>query len=262
MNRASFLEALLAGDQHRGGIRCRSLFSLQPNYFDELQREVRRYLACNRASDVGSDAHVTSWTSPKGQVRQYSLLNTSGLSDDFSADHNLSCSQKWFYDECRYPVIAQLINDWPDLVNFRINTLGPGAALSMHEECLLFRTNTGGVGARLRFHLPIETNPAAEVHLDGDVYHFQPGKIYLFNQGCVHSARNGGSSIRTHLVWDSLLTADVLERVLHSQPAPPYMEAQHEDPAVLRKESSGAYRRLTPEISISESHQLNICLPQ
>ncbi|WP_347331860.1 aspartyl/asparaginyl beta-hydroxylase domain-containing protein [Marinimicrobium locisalis] len=262
MDRTRFFEELLAGDQHRGGIRCLEVFSLAPRYFSELQREVSRYRACNPASVVSDEAHVTNWVSSSGQVRQYSLLNDSGRSDDFSSDHNLSCRHKWFFDEPHYPVLGQFINDWPDLVNFRITTLGPGAALSPHEECLLFRTQSGGVGARLRFHLPIDTNPSAEVHLDGDVYHLREGMVYLFNQGCVHSARNLGPDTRVHLVWDSLLTTDLLEWLLYTRPSSRLMVHQVGAPTVLRKENPGAYRRLAPVVPTSEAHQLDVCQRQ
>ena len=61
----------------------------------------------------------------------------------------------------------------------------------------------------MRFHLPIQTNDEAELHLDGLVYQLKTGVIYLVNQGCVHAAQNHGPRTRVHLVWDSLLTEEL-----------------------------------------------------
>src|SRR5262249_14818748 len=42
----------------------------------------------------------------------------------------------------------------------------------------------------------------ARVMLDGEQFQLQAGIVYFFNNGCVHSAHNGGDEPRYHLVRD------------------------------------------------------------
>jgi hypothetical protein len=122
---------------------------------------VDRLLQTERGSQVTAPSHITNWTRPRGEVLQFSLLNASGSYDDFLDDHNLSCFGKRFRGRGAYPALARLIEMIPHTINFRINLLGPGAALSPHEEHSIIRTQGGSVGLRTRFHLPIFSNPDA-----------------------------------------------------------------------------------------------------
>lgn len=265
MTRDAFLAGLVAGDQHRGGIRCLRLFRLTEEEFAGLRREVAELQRRRRPSSVADPGHVTSWTRPQGEVLQYSLLNRSGRTDDFSADHDLSCRDKWFFDAAAFPLLGDLVAALPHLVNFRINLLGPGAALPAHEEHVPFRTVGGWIGARLRFHLPVQTNPRAELHLDGRVFHLEAGVAHLVNHGCVHAAANHGATSRVHLLWDALLTEDLYRLLFGSVPRPgwwlPIPEADRE-PTPLRSEPIPPYPRLPPAVSAAEAEQLALCEPQ
>jgi hypothetical protein len=74
---------------------------------------------------------------------------------------------------------------------------------------------------RGRFHLPIVTNPEAYVLLDGDLFHLQEGRLYFFNNGCIHSAINDGETDCFHLVWDMLLTEATIELMFGDESHPP-----------------------------------------
>ncbi len=128
-------------------------------------------------------------------MSQFSLLNTTGSYGDFSTDHNLSCLGKTFRGQALYPSLASFVLAFPHAVNFRVNLMGPGAELSAHEENLVIRTRNGKVGARLRFHLPVITNPHAELTLDGWVYALSAGTVYLVNHASIHSAVNGAPQL-------------------------------------------------------------------
>ncbi len=174
-----------------------------------------------------------------------------------------TCKGKWFFDHDTYPALGCLIADWPHLINFRLNVLRPSSALPAHEEHIPFRTQAGTVGARLRFHLPIQTNDEAELHLDGLVYQLKTGIIYLVNQGCVHAAQNRGSQTRAHLVWDSLLTEELFTFLFQSHHIPPCLSVIIDrEEKLLRTEATRPYRRLPPPLSAAEAAALSFCHPQ
>ncbi len=92
----------------------------------------------------------------------------SGRTDDFSEDHELVPSGKRFHRSHAYPALDAFVSALPDLVNFRVNVLGPAARLAAHEEHALSRTPGGSVGACVRAPpSAIVTASGAEVILDG-----------------------------------------------------------------------------------------------
>lgn len=257
-----FIRGLRDGDRHRGGIRCLQLFRLETSYFDSVRVEVLGLVGNETASLANDPTHVTHWTRPRGVVRQFSLLNRSGRFEDFSTDHDLSCLGKRFHAADRFPSLARLVAGFPHAVNFRINTMAPGARLPPHEEQLLFRTRAGTVGMRLRCHLPIVTEMAAELMLDGEVYHLEPGLIHLVNHGCVHAASHDGSAERIHLVWDTLLTRAAFD-ILSGAGTPdfPASRIAPEDslPKPLRSERVGHFVALPPRVPPAEAARIGWC---
>jgi hypothetical protein len=257
-----FIAGLRDGDAHRGGIRCLRLFRVAPEYFDKVAAEVAQIVRDETASVATDPGHVTNWTGPQGYVRQFSLLNRSGHFDDFSSDHDLSCLGKDFRAGVRYPALATFVKSFPHAVNFRINTMAPGACLPPHEEQLLIRTRAGTIAMRVRCHLPIVTNDAAELMLDGEVYHLDPGTVYLVNHGCVHSASNGGVQERLHLVWDTLLTREAFDILAGEStpdfPATKVVEAD-QIPHPLRSERIGTWVALPARVPRSEIGRVDWC---
>ena len=139
---------------------------------------------------------------------QYSLLNTTGRFDDFSTDHNNTPNGKSFHHGELYPATADLIAAFPQATNFRLNVMGPDSGLSPHEEDVVFKQGNEIV-FKVRMHLPVFTSPDALMECDGKRYHFAPGVIHYFNNGCAHAALNRGDMRRLHFVWDQWLTEDV-----------------------------------------------------
>jgi len=200
------LEGIRDANYHHDGIRCLRLLRLDAARFAALRTEIQHLCAQQVPSDVRNTRHVTNWAGPFGKVTQYSLYNATGRFDDFSSDHNASCFGKRFHHKVNFPELDGLMRTLPALINCRLNLMGPSAGLSMHEEHSVIKAQSGLVGIRARFHLPIVTNPLAEISLDGSVYHLEAGSIFFINHGCVHSAVNSGTATRIHLVWDLLLT--------------------------------------------------------
>jgi aspartyl/asparaginyl beta-hydroxylase len=262
MTPAELLRGILDGDRHAGGIRCLRLFTVEQRLFSALVDEVTGLCGSERASDVTRPGHITNWTKPFGEVRQFSILNRTGRFDDFSADHDLSCLGKRFYQSERYPTLGQLISCFPHAVNFRVSVLGSKAGLSPHEEHALIQTKLGTVGARVRFHLPVVTNPGAQMLLDGQVHHLERATLWFVNHGCVHDAANHGDEDRIHLNWDMLLTADTYELMFGDGPAPSPFVRIPEDrrtPIPVGTRRVGVYQRIPPQLPREKAQTLSFC---
>lgn len=256
------LEGIRDANYHDGGIRCLQLLRVNEAFFADLRDEVVRLCGREAPSNVGDPGHITNWTRPRGEVLQFSLLNASGRCDDFSDDHVTTCFGKHFHHGADYPVLARFVDDVPHLVNLRVNVLGPGARLAAHEEHSIIRMASGLIGACARFHLPIETNPGAELVLDGEVFRLRPGVVHFVNHGCVHAARNG-SVPRIHLVFDVLLTRKAYEVIFEngtSWSVPTAAGNWGLEPA--RTERVGAHIRLPPPVGREEAERLQFCEPQ
>lgn len=260
------LSGIRDAHHHRGGIRCLRLFRLPNELFTALRDDVDALCRSHAPSDVTLPGHVTHWTNPYGGVLQYSLLNRTGRYDDFAADHDLSCFGKRFHDAAAYPTLGRFIDEFPHCVNFRVNVLGPEAGLSPHEEPVLFHARGGGVGVRARFHLPLVTNPAAELALDGVVYHLEEAEIYFVNNGCIHSAANRGDRPRVHLVWDMLLTPEAFNLMFGpaadlTLPLQRVPEPQRE-PSPIRTVTVLSHERVAGTVCRAGADEVTLCDPQ
>lgn len=262
MNEEALLFGIRDANYHAEGIRCLRLFQLESSYFAKLRADVERLCRTERGSDVTDQHHVTNWTRPRGEVSQFSLLNTSGRYDDFSSDHVVTCLGKQFHGAATYSQLAQFVSAFPHCVNFRVNFMGPHSRLAEHEEHSVIRTTTGSIGIRLRLHLPLTTNPSAELKLDGSVYHLEEGTVYFVNHGCVHSACNGGDQSRIHLVWDMLLTEQAFAFLFNNHSCPPgFLPVPSPESAFSssRNERVGAYVKLPPLVTRAEADVVAFC---
>ena len=226
MDTDTLLRQLLEGNHQRGGLRVARLFDVKPDFRDRLEADVFRLIGAHRPSNVHDPGHISNWWSapPKGEVFQFSLLNRSGQLDDTTADHDGSIVGKRFQRSTDYPTLAQLIAAFPHSYNFRINLMAPSAGLPPHKEQLYLR-EAHRRHLRVRFHLPIQTNPEAEMLLDGEVFHFEPATVYFFNNGCVHTATNKGETPRLHLLWDMRLTPETARLMFGAaeEPGPDFL---------------------------------------
>jgi len=112
--------------------------------------------------------------------------------------------------------------------------------------------------------LRVRVNDAAEIVLDGEVFHLHAGTVYLVNQGCVHTAWNRGASERIHLVWDALLTATVVEFLCDAAELCPtlFRAGAPAGPMARRTERMPPYRRASAHVSEAEARELSLCLRQ
>ncbi len=224
MDAVSYFREIRKANHHRGGLKCLKLFQVEPEYLDRLVGEVRRIAAEANPSEVASESHATNWTKPFGKAVQYSLLNTSGRLDDFSTDHDSSVENKRFHYAEEFPALDAFIRTFTYATNMRLNGMGAGSGLSPHEEHTV-HYESGTAYIRARFHLPIVTNESVNMQLEDELYHFEAGSIYYFNNGCIHAARNMGESIRYHLVWDMMFTRQTYEFMFseNEEDLPPFL---------------------------------------
>ena len=210
------IDDLIKGNYHKNPEnKALELFKVDETFFADLKKEVIQIVQSESPSQVNKAGHVTRWTRPVGNAFQFSLLNQTGRFDDFSTDQIKSRGNKKFHHKKTYPKLAEFISKFPGMTNLRINILDTNSRLSQHEEDIsLYHDTTGKPALRTRFHLPIITNPRALMFLEGDLYHFNAGKIYFFHNGCIHAAENNNSTYaRIHLIWDMLLTDDTFTRM-------------------------------------------------
>lgn len=245
----TIVSGLLKADTHRGGLK--TLFIEKAENFEKIKNECLDIFHNFNPSDVTSKDHRTYWTNPYGEAKQWSLWNDSGLFDEnnsISAKPK-SIKNKKFHHGDKFPCLEQFLNQWPDKLNARLNLLSPGSGLNQHEEQI---QQTWGEynSIRIRFHLPIVTNEQCLVFLDGEWFHFEEGKIYFFNNGCVHAAQNNSNIKRLHLVWDCLLTKNILKKLENgSSIVPKYQEPIDENYARYSRK----YNFSDKEINILES---------
>lgn len=216
------LDELARGAFRRPGLDAARLFAVDPDWVGEARAEALRLVAEADGSSPTDTDHVTNWVNPWGEARQFSLWNRSGLVDDTSSDHDGRSSGKRFTDPVGMPRLASLAEAIPDLVNFRLNLLGSGSGLSPHEE-QVHAFARREVTFRLRIHVPLLTNPSATLLVGSRLVHFEPGWLYAFNNGCVHSAANAGDEARVHVVADVRLTERAVELLLGDGTPPPFL---------------------------------------
>jgi len=208
-------ELVNANYQKNPELTILQLFELDELFFQNVSNDLLTLIQENNPSYATDPKHLSYWSRPEGVIRQYSLLNVSGRLNDYSTDHNRSIKHKAFAHQQRYPSLAQFIALFPHAINFRINILDAKSCFTQHQENICFLTNSGHKPAlRVRFHLPIHTNPEAVMLMEGDGYHFNPGVVYFFHNGCVHDGMNmSATDARIHLIWDMLLTEETFERM-------------------------------------------------
>ena len=221
MDYARFVRDLRAAYEHRGGIKTLHLGGLTSDWFAQIQKEARSIIEQGGSSDVTAANHVTNWTRPSGEVRQFSLFNMSGRSDEYTGDYGYRGDARkkrlvfpHFEGIKRF---AALFGS--SLRNLRLNGMGTDSKLSAHEEDSI-SPHRFGADHIVSFHLPIFTNDQAYVYLDDERFQYHAGQIYFFNHGCVHAAANFAPAARYHLVLDCFLERTLFDDLFPGSPSP------------------------------------------
>lgn len=177
----------------------------------------------------------------------WTALSLRGYSDDpASIEKPAEMSRKWKAEHpaelkaplrdtparALYPEAEPLIDLVPgDKERIRIMALGPGGGeLTRHSD--ITDPDSGIADGRLaRVHIPIVTNPEVRFtmwRLGGEIEscHMAPGSVWYLDTRKPHTAKNGGDSIRIHLVMD-VVSSGALRRLLNER-APLRREEQED----------------------------------
>lgn len=89
--------------------------------------------------------------------------------------------------------------------------LEPGAMIHAHRDL------TGaGLNNRIRFHLPIITNPDVDFRVSGQRVSMAPGELWCLDTSYKHSVHNGGAESRVHIVIECDITRKLAKRLPRS----------------------------------------------
>jgi len=203
-----------------GEIKIMKLFSCDPSLFARVREEVMGLvMAGGAALDAGHPTfdYIAKWDpdwQPKpGTVIQLSLFNTRGDVKFFEEDHH------WFPGRSLNPKLRAVPEFFAayfkqsELQNCRIQGLTGGGELGLHRERIV------GIPKReqhykLRFHLPIVTNPGVKFLMDGQQFQMEAGSVYIFNQWCLHGVTNQSDQLRVHLYWDLYLNPFIANEII------------------------------------------------
>jgi hypothetical protein len=107
----------------------------------------------------------------------------------------------------RAPYLTEVLRGFPvPLLAARLMALGPGTRVREHRDA-----KCGLPWGLVRLHVPIVTNPAARVVIDGHDYHWDAGRLWFGDFDRPHFVSNDGTESRVHLVLDCLVTDALLE---------------------------------------------------
>jgi len=105
-------------------------------------------------------------------------------------------------------LLAELGIPTPNLLVFYY--LEPGATIHAHRDL------TGaGLNNRIRFHLPIVTNPDVDFRVSGDRVRMRSGDLWCLDTSYRHSVYNGGAETRVHIVVECDITPALRKRLPH-----------------------------------------------
>jgi len=197
--------------KHHSQTRLIPCLRVKDSIMNDIEKELLTLVKNFKISENNTKKHGINFTKPYGSVTQSCLFNTTGNLLDFSTDYQIPKNDKFFF-EPNYKNIHNIFKLFQDnIINFWLFGMSKNSGLSPHKVI----RNKLGRKIRCRFHLPVITNSSAWVMLDWKKFWLKRGIIYFFNDGCVHTAGNGGDATRYHLVWDCNLDFNLFDNILN-----------------------------------------------
>ena len=155
-----------------------------------------------------------SWTVKQDSIHQYSLYNSrDDLLFDGEDSHWHSTDRQFNSSLLFVPQFFKRYFVDSELQNFRMQSIRGGGDLGLHREKIVGIPNRPQ-HFKIRFHLPIVTNPGVRFMMDGQAFVMKEGWVYLFNQVCLHGVENKGDSLRIHLIFDCYLNGYILRELV------------------------------------------------
>lgn len=207
---------LVAGD-----IKVLPLFRCDDALYEAVREEIMAIVTANEGQVLGS-GHPTfdyvrkwdrSWIPKPGTIRQFSLFNSRDDLTFFDEDHHWFAGRHLNRQLRHVPEFVARYFGETELQNFRIQAIAGGGDLGEHRERIVAIPNREH-HYKLRFHLPIVTNPGVSFTMDGMSYRMDERCTYLFNQLCMHGVVNQSDELRVHLVWDCYLNDHIADTLI------------------------------------------------
>jgi hypothetical protein len=109
-----------------------------------------------------------------------------------------------------WPIAAKMLRELdvetPAMLVFYY--LEPGAVLHPHRDLTGASTND-----RIRFHIPIVTNPGVEFVVNGERIFMAPGDLWCLDTSYLHAVRNDGDATRVHMIVECDISPTVRKRL-------------------------------------------------
>jgi len=199
-------------------IKVLPLFECDPPLFAAMRDEALT-LAGENLGQVVSGDHPTAvyvqasdpgWKQKPGTIRQYSLYNSANDVLFNDEDHHW----KGVTRQCnpQLPALREFVSRYfggSVFQNCRMQSIRGGGDIGLHRERIVAIPGRERQ-FKLRFHLPIVTNPGVTFWMDGVAFTMKAGSVYLFNQACMHGVSNEGTELRVHYVFDCYLDDDLV----------------------------------------------------
>lgn len=94
------------------------------------------------------------------------------------------------------PEVQKVISFFKTPLNMAVfYYLQPGGVLHPHRDLTGAKLNE-----RIRFHIPIQTNPNVEFKVSNERVIMKPGTFWALDTSYLHSVRNDGDEVRIHIV--------------------------------------------------------------
>lgn len=142
-----------------------------------------------------------------------SLAKNMEMSKSPVHEGNLTYSSlKWYQVSLshEYPLCRRILDELgvekPELFVFYY--LDPGACLHPHRDLTGATLNN-----RIRFHVPVITNPKVEFIVDGDRIVMEHGDLWCLDTSYVHSVKNAGDDTRVHIIVECDINDKIRSRL-------------------------------------------------
>lgn len=204
-----------------GRIRVQPLFKCDSGLLARVRDEAIAVVRQNATEGLAA-GHPTfdyvrkwdpTWTPKPNTIFQYSVYNSHDDFLFFEEDHHWFEGRRFNSFLKHIPEFFRTYFRDTELQNFRIQAVSGGGDLGLHRERIVAIPKREH-DYKLRFHLPVVTNPHVSFIMDGENYTMEEGSVYLFNQSCMHGVSNTGNEMRIHLVWDCYLNDHIVKEFI------------------------------------------------
>lgn len=164
------------------------------NVYDvsKLEQELQIALKSNWVNHFNSKDYEGDWKS-------ISLRSASGSSSDIYSNY----TEQPFKDTPlleELPYIKSILADWKcEKETVRFLALYPGSEIKPHKD-----PGCSYEDGNFRLHIPILTNNEVDFIVENENHKLVPGTCWYMDFSKEHSVKNGGNTVRIHLVIDCL----------------------------------------------------------